>query len=269
MLASGTSKSHKNAVPMGTGNPTKRQRIHFAWLIYRPRHKRSGCRGYTTGNTQRPREHFVFMFFERPDRQLIWRFLLKAKMGENMKHILKLIAVGALCVPIGPGAYAISIVTPNCCSNSCTISCSSVTYDSRCEDNTFCTSCNSTTRTNNYGIVVTTGRRITTTCNNCHVTPSCSITSTTYKCASGYYGTATSATSGCTKCPTNATCAGGNGSTYVCNKGTYKTSSGCESCPSPGTSPSGSTSISSCYIPLGTTGSDGSGTYKYTANCYY
>ena len=63
MLASGTSKSHKNAVPMGTGNPTKRQRIHFAWLIYRPRHKRSGCRGYTTGNTPKATGTFRFYVF--------------------------------------------------------------------------------------------------------------------------------------------------------------------------------------------------------------
>ena len=185
-----------------------------------------------------------------------------------MKHILKLIAIGAICVPIGPGAYA--ILTPNCCGNNCPYTCSSsVTYDSRCTNSFFCNSCKSSTFTNLNGVTVTTNNRITTTCNNCHVTPSCSTTSTTYKCASGYYGTATSETSGCTKCPTNATCAGGNGSTFSCNRGTYKSGSGCASCPSPGTSPSGSTSISSCYIPLGTTGSDGSGTYKYTANCYY
>ena len=185
-----------------------------------------------------------------------------------MKHILKLIAVGALCVPIGPGAYAISIVKPNCCQHDCPISCSSVTYASQCTNNTFCTSCKSSTTTLN-GVTTTTNRRIKSTCNNCHVTPSCNITSTTYKCASGYYGTATSAFAGCTKCPTNATCAGGNGSTFVCNSGTYKSGSGCASCPSPGTSPSGSTSISSCYIPRGAIGSDGSGTYMYTANCYY
>ena len=185
-----------------------------------------------------------------------------------MKHILKLIAVGALCVPIAPPSYGISTGL-NCCSMGvCPISCSSVTYDSRCTNNTFCTSCKTSTRTAN-GVTTTTNRSLTSACNNCHVTPSCEITSTTYKCAAGYYGTATSALAGCTKCPDNATCSGGNGSTYVCNSGTYKAYGACASCPSPGTSPAGSTSISSCYIPSGTTGSDGSGTYKYTANCYY
>ena len=181
-----------------------------------------------------------------------------------MKNILKLIAVGALCVPIGPGAYG----ALNCCMAVCPISCSSVTYDSNCTNNTFCTSCKSSTRTIN-GVTTTTNRSMESTCTNCRVTPSCNIISTTYKCTPGYYGTATSALAGCTKCPDNATCSGGNGSTFVCNSGTYKSLGSCIKCPSPGTSPSGSTSISSCYIPSGTTGSDGSGTYKYTADCYY
>ena len=57
--------------------------------------------------------------------------------------------------------------------------------------------------------------------------------SCSFKCANGYYGTATNATTGCTKCPTNATCAGGNGSTFVCNSGYYNTGTaayGCQAC---------------------------------------
>ena len=182
-----------------------------------------------------------------------------------MKKIIPIIGVVAMTIPIVPPSYA----ALNCCSMGlCPISCSSVTYDSRCTNNTFCTSCKTSTRTAN-GVTTTTNRNMTSACNNCHVTPSCNITSTTYKCASGYYGTATSALAGCTKCPDNATCSGGNGSTFVCNSGTYKALGSCINCPSPGTSPAGSTSVSSCYIPSGTTGSDGSGTYKYTADCYY
>ena len=185
-----------------------------------------------------------------------------------MKKIIPIIGVVAMTIPIAPPSYGISTGLNCCAMGQCPISCSSVTYDSRCTNNTFCTSCKTSTRTAN-GVTTTTNRSLTSACNNCHVTPSCEITSTTYKCAAGYYGTATSALAGCTKCPDNATCSGGNGSTYVCNSGTYKAYGACASCPSPGTSPSGSTSISSCYIPSGTTGSDGSGTYKYTANCYY
>ena len=185
-----------------------------------------------------------------------------------MKKIIPIIGVVAMTIPIAPPSYGISTGL-NCCNMGlCPISCSSVSYDSRCTNNTFCTSCKSSTRTAN-GVTTTTTRSMTSTCSNCHVTPSCKIISTTYKCASGYYGTATSAFAGCTKCPAYATCAGGNGSTYVCNSGTYKTSSGCASCPWPGTSAAGSTSISSCYIRSGTLGSDDSGSYKYTADCYY
>ncbi len=62
-----------------------------------------------------------------------------------------------------------------------------------------------------------------------------------YRCADGYYGTAApSGTSGCTKCT------------------------------SPGTSDAGNNSaITKCYIPKNTTGSDTTGTYIYTTDCYY
>lgn len=67
-------------------------------------------------------------------------------------------------------------------------------------------------------------------------------TSKQYKCASGYYGTAnTAGTGGCTKCPANATCAGGNGSTFICNSGYYKNGSACTACPANATCESGST----------------------------
>lgn len=55
-----------------------------------------------------------------------------------------------------------------------------------------------------------------------------------YQCAAGYYGTATSASTGCTKCPENATCAGGNNSTFVCNDKFYlakPTDTFCTGCP--------------------------------------
>ena len=43
----------------------------------------------------------------------------------------------------------------------------------------------------------------------------------------------------------------------------------CAPCPLPGTSSGGSTSQTSCYIPSGNTGSDTTGSYKYTGNCYW
>lgn len=96
----------------------------------------------------------------------------------------------------------------------------------------------------------------------------------TYRCNAGYYGTATSGSSGCTACPANATCAGGNGSTFVCNQGYYKSGSACARCPSSGgvygtTKSSGATSITACYMPSGTAFSDTSGRGSYTGDCYY
>lgn len=36
-----------------------------------------------------------------------------------------------------------------------------------------------------------------------------------------------------------------------------------------GTSEAGATSITGCYIPAGTTGSDSTGGYTYAEDCYY
>ena len=55
-----------------------------------------------------------------------------------------------------------------------------------------------------------------------------------------------------------------------CNSGYYLAIRNCATCPSPGSASDGGTSgISGCYIPSGTTGSDGSGSYTYSGNCYY
>ena len=43
----------------------------------------------------------------------------------------------------------------------------------------------------------------------------------------------------------------------------------CVACPSGGTSEPGARSITSCYLPSGTTGSDASGNFIYTDDCHY
>lgn len=60
-----------------------------------------------------------------------------------------------------------------------------------------------------------------------------------YRCASGYYGSTTNGTSGCSPCPT------------------------------PGTSAAGAAVQTSCYIASGNTFSDTTGYGTYTGNCYY
>lgn len=96
----------------------------------------------------------------------------------------------------------------------------------------------------------------------------------TYECGEGYYGTATAIDSVCTACPDNATCAGGNGSTFVCDQGYYKNSAQCTKCPSSGlvegtTAAAGATGITDCYIPKNRVMEDSAGSYHYSSDCYY
>lgn len=154
------------------------------------------------------------------------------------------------------------------------------TADSTCSNTLSCSNCNTGTElTNRYGITTTTrGTWGPSSCPTYETTAtyscSCQNKKTTYKCASGYYGTATSSSAGCTACPDNATCAGGNGSTFVCAVGYYKSGSACVQCPASGgvygaTSGTGATSITECCLPSGTSFSDTSGSGTYTGNCYY
>ena len=99
------------------------------------------------------------------------------------------------------------------------------------------------------------------TCDNCY--------STTwirglYNIESRTVATCNTQTCVCTK-KTERRCSAG----YYGTVGALVNSSSCTQCPSPGTSAAGATSQSDCYIPAGTTGSDSTGTYKYTSNCYY
>lgn len=107
-----------------------------------------------------------------------------------------------------------------------------------------------------------------------------------YKCGLGYYGNATSATSGCTKCPANATCT--NGTSFNCNSGYYKSGLSCAKCPDPETGPNdeknwtvgsssmvgstggsmagntGATNIGQCYLTNSSVVTDNTGTYEIT-----
>ncbi len=108
-----------------------------------------------------------------------------------------------------------------------------------CEDDSGCTGCTNCTSDVNWA-AGNTGYQFKVSrscdCNTC-------IESTAYRCASGYYGTSTNGTSGCSQCPSSG---GINGM-----------------------SDAGSTEITSCYLPSGTTGSDSTGSWTYTDNCYY
>lgn len=61
---------------------------------------------------------------------------------------------------------------------------------------------------------------------------------------------------------------------YACKPGYYLSSGNCVRCPSSSdgygtTTDTNTGGRTSCYVPSGTTGSDGSGSYTYMANCHY
>ncbi|MCM1294614.1 MAG: hypothetical protein NC311_03570 [Muribaculaceae bacterium] len=123
---------------------------------------------------------------------------------------------------------------------------------------------------------ITGGKRTITICSqtmpNCSNTKCmCCIKSPIVKCTcdNGYYeGTDLLDMCTCEKCPVaNSTCT--SATSFKCNANYYKNGNTCSPCPQSGKSATGSTAITSCYLPSGTTGSDTTGTYKYTADCYY
>ena len=95
-----------------------------------------------------------------------------------------------------------------------------------------CTNCVSDSNFSSYSAGYQRKATRTCDCETCRTTYS-------YRCAAGYYGSSSNGTSGCSPCPSG------------------------------GTSSAGTTSATGCYIPSGTTGSDATGTYKYTSNCYW
>lgn len=71
---------------------------------------------------------------------------------------------------------------------------------------------------------------------------------TNYRCAKGWYGSATKLTdslNGCARCPSSG---GVYGTTLLAGNDNV---------------------IEDCYIPGGTVATDGTGTFEYTADCYY
>lgn len=117
-----------------------------------------------------------------------------------------------------------------------TASCGTVSYKTCVKDSSSCdgtcTNCVSSLRWSQLGDGVES--RITKTCNT--LTCNC-LSSTEYRCASGYYGTANGLTNNCVECPSSGLSMAGS-----------------------------NTSITSCFV---TSGKDGTGTYDYEPFCYY
>ena len=157
---------------------------------------------------------------------------------------------------------------PNCCGDApcCQAVGSNCTYDSSC---TTLAKCNCADKVTTSGGVTTTIKQTHESyCIGSTAYSRCNLGNSTFTCASGYYGTATNSFSGCTACPANATCSGGNGSTFSCNKGYYKSGSSCTACPSGSTtSGTGATSKSAC-CESASSGNSGGGSWTKAACCY-
>lgn len=149
------------------------------------------------------------------------------------KH--KTLVVGVACALMNINtANAIAVINPDLEVLCYKTPADCATADSSCSY--ICSLCTDRTGVaNTYGIEKTDIRLVSASCtDSTYYSCTCNTTETTYACAAGYYGTATSSSAGCTACPDNATCAGGNGSTFICNSGYVKLNSNptvCTKCP--------------------------------------
>ena len=202
-----------------------------------------------------------------------------------MKKLSILFTTLAIC--LGTTAWGASTVCyPLTGANAGLTGCPNATPDDYYCNDDFCNTCVTTTTTLG-GYVATTVNEPGYFCNGTtKFQCSCSMGAPTYKCASGYYGTANSSgTSGCTKCPDNATCPGGNSSTFTCNSGYYKYNNICAPCPSSGSYATCSGSTLTCAkgyyrnLIIGTSSNyygctrcpqaeDDEGNLLYTTNAY-
>lgn len=146
----------------------------------------------------------------------------------------KIIIVTVLGLVGGGRAYAANCPVPGC---------QLASPDSSCIRSDCCSSV--TTGPNASGIMQTVTTKLEVAGVGCPTSGTysciCSTGVATYFCAPGYYGKSNAiGTGGCTRCPDGHTSAGGNGTT-----------------------------ITSCYIPSGTSFSDDTGSGTYTNDCYW
>ncbi|MCM1294745.1 MAG: hypothetical protein NC311_04245 [Muribaculaceae bacterium] len=156
----------------------------------------------------------------------------------------------AVCYSDGSTTYKYQ----SCASCNSPYSWSSYTIDT-CPNIMFSTcACNCSDCLNGDFIDISTGyqRKALFTCDCSSDTAACVNAGYEYRCATGYYGSSTNGTSGCTPCPTW--------------DGVYTTSTKTTSVR--GTSTAGTTAITGCYIPSGTY-YDTTGTFTIGSNCKY
>ena len=200
--------------------------------------------------------------FSNPRPPNPWRFFLIKKKGIKMRRILF-----TLIICFNLTAAKADLIIGELCYNPC------IEGDIGSACSQICSMCDSEFKSISGGVITTITQSLKWMCGT-PVTCSCDVSSRSYSCAAGYFGTAIDAFNGCMNCPIYATCPGGNNSTFTCNAGYYKNGTACTSCKtatgnSNSTSAAGATSITNCYVPSGTTESGDSGDFTYMTSCYY
>ena len=248
----------------------------------------SGCVGHTTGvalGAPKSDGSLTSMIFLTPDHQGFGGFLFNKnkkgnrKMKKSSLLIIPSIMMGILTIPntafglvtvcrqmaCMPSDSSIEVRGINCATSTAT--CWGSDTDKTGVES--CMTCESGyTKVSKSTVLNCGGSTLNASYNTCLLTcttSNCKSDTSWSSYGTGYQRKANRSCSDSTTCKTTYS--------YRCAAGYYGSSSngtsGCSPCPSGGTSSAGTTSATGCYIPSGTTGSDSTGTYKYTSNCYW
>lgn len=191
-----------------------------------------------------------------------------------MKKVIPIIGIVAMTIPITPPLYA------SCSTffSGCSTTANGNLNTSRCSDTS--STCYGFTENGNRPSVYVKS------CSGCtgknslvassvQLSPSC--TATYYTCActacnssncksTDWSGNGSSQTRTVKNCDSNCECI--STTERRCNAGYYGNGITCTRCPQ-GTSSAGTTSITGCCISAGASGSDSTGSYRYTSECCY
>lgn len=120
------------------------------------------------------------------------------------------------------------------------------------------------------GIEIASGG-LTVTCNGNSGT--CSYAIPSYRCKDGYYGSNVTKSSGCTVCPSNATCTAGNNKVFICDIHYYQDGTKCTACQGPGVNGgAGAISATACFLyDVGSEKRwrDETGLFSVSGPCFY
>lgn len=263
---------------------------HMRRMFYSPDCYWSGVCGYITGRCPKAAGSLLSMIFLIPDRLFNGGFLIQN--GGKMKNKICAIMLVVSSILIYD-ADALTLTCSDCNLDYMPSECESMCHSASlamgpCIANSITGEKTCPAPNTDYGVYVYETQTYVETCGkdqgsglilmgSCHVE-----TEEHYICGRGYYGTATSATTGCKKCRDPNACSGGNDTTDTsCYSGWYRIGGKCVRCPLPETGPTdegnymlhsdtGATSASGCYLDVTSIVTDKTGQYEvYNDRCYY